>query len=203
MPTKIETHLSPEQFLEFCRRCAQLKGGTRLREIQSLAEEFGVSISLMSATSFRDGPLKGYLAELKAKSERAQQVAAFAQSGLSLSDAAAVRLSETVFDELMGPSAEALTAEERDTYSRIIARARSGDQNAKKLEAALRALEQKLSMQQFDAAKAVLEHAKKIRLITASTKLDAAAKTERVRKLLFGERPADFKPITGKGAESA
>lgn len=152
MPTKIETHLSPEQFLEFCRRCGRIKGGRTLRAIQALAEEFGVSISLMAATSFRDGPLADYLAELKSKSERAQQVAAYAQDGLSLSDAAAVRLSETVFDELMAPSAESLTAEERDTYSKIIARARAGDQRAKRLEADLRLRDEQIQKLTADRA---------------------------------------------------
>lgn len=165
MATKIETDLSPEQLIEFCRRCGQLKGGTTLRAIQSLAAEFGVSVSLMGATSFRDGPLAGYLAELKAKSERAQQVAAFAQSGLSLSDAAAVRLSETVFDELMAPTANALTAEERDTYSKIIARARAGDQRAKKLEADLRLRDEQI--QKLTAERA--ERESKLQQIAAAT----------------------------------
>lgn len=146
MPTKIETHLSPEQLLEFFRRCAQTKAGTTLRTIQALAEEFGVKISLMSATAVRDGPLNDYLEELKAKSERAQQIAAFAKEGLSMADAACVRLSESVFDDLMAEGKlGALTAEERDIYSKIIARARAGDersrlgdQREKKLEADLK-----------------------------------------------------------------
>lgn len=210
MPTKIETSLTSGELLEFFRRCAQTKGGTTGPAIQALAQEFGVQISHESANTFRKGALKGYIEELKAKSERAQQVAAFAREGLSMSDAASVRLAETVFDDLMKPTAASLTAEERDTYSKIIARARLGDQRAQKLEADLKlrdeqlaALKQRMIMQQFDASAAVLKHAKEIKLVVADTKLDAKAKTERVRKILFGEVPADFKPITTKGASEA
>lgn len=145
MPTKIESHLSPEALHEFFKRCAQTKGGTKLATIQAIAEEFGVTISLMSAAAVRDGALGNYLSELKAKSERAQQVAAFAREGLSMSDAASVRLAETVFDDLMSPTAASLTAEERDTYSKIIARARLGDQRAAKLEADLKLRDEQLA----------------------------------------------------------
>lgn len=202
MPTKIESHLSPEALHEFFRRCAQTKGGTKLAVIQAIAAEFDVSISLMSATATRDGPLAEYLAELKAKSERAQQVAAYAKEGLSMTDAASVRLSETVFDELMQPSAASLTPEERDTYSKIIARARTGDQRATYLETKVAEIEQKMELQQFDAAKAVLLHAKEIRAITADKSLDEAAKVDRVRQRLFGQAPADFKPVGEKGEQA-
>lgn len=98
-----------------------------------------ICLSLMSATAFRDGRLKEEFAALRAKSERARQVAAFAKEGLSMSEAAAVRLAETVFDELEQPGfAASLTAEEKDTYSKIINRGRASDQRATKLEADLR-----------------------------------------------------------------
>lgn len=199
MPTKIESHLSPEQLLEFFRRCAQTKGGTKLATIQAIAAEFDVKISLMSATAVRDGPLDEYLKDLKAKSERAQQVAAYAREGLSMSDAASVRLSESVFDELMTRDPASFTAEERDIYSKIIARARAGDQRSKYLETRLREMEQKMELQQFDAATAVLEHTKEIRLVSADAKLSTAEKTERVRTILFGVKPADFKPVEAGG----
>lgn len=187
--------------MEFLRRCAQTKGGTTLRAIQAIAEEFDVKISLMSATAVRDGPLNDYLEQLKAKSERAQQVAAFAKEGLSMADAASVRLSETVFDKLMDVGAERLTAEERDIYSKIIARARGGDQRAKYLDVKVRELVQKIELQQFDAVQAAIKHAKEIRSVLADRKLDDGAKTERVRKILFGERPADWKPVTSTGVQ--
>ncbi len=155
--------------MEFFRRCAQTKGGARGPAIQALAQEFGVEISHESANTFRKGALKNYLEELKAKSERAQQVAAFAREGLSMSDAASVRLAETVFDDLMSPDAAGLTAKERDTYSKIIARARLGDQRAQKLEADLKLRDEQLTKLKADAkerderqakAKAALERVK-------------------------------------------
>ena len=198
MPTKIESHLSPEALHEFFKRCAQTKGGTKLGVIQAIAEEFGVTISLMSASAVRDGPFAEYLAELKAKREMAESIAAVAKSGLSTSDAAASILSQKLFDRLL--NAGELTDGESDQLSLSLSRLRIGDQRAKLLEARLREIEQKLEMQQFDAAKAVLTHAKEIRSIVQDNSLDEAAKVERVRARLFGQAPADFKPVDGKGA---
>ncbi|EIP99463.1 hypothetical protein OpiT1DRAFT_03980 [Opitutaceae bacterium TAV1] len=139
MPTKIETHLTPEQFLEFCRRCAQLKGGTTLRVIQALAEEFGVEISRTGATSFRDGPLASYLDELKAKREMAEQVSAVAKSGLSLSDATASVLTQKIFDQALAlDTTDDAVLDKSNALSLALSRLRLGDQRARKLEADLK-----------------------------------------------------------------
>ena len=202
MPTKIETHLTPEQLHEFCRRVAQTKGGTKLATIQAIADEFGVEISLMAASSFRDGPLAGYLDELKRKREMAEQVSEVAKSGLSLSDATASVLTQKIFDQALAlDTTDENVLKQSNGLSLALSRLRLGDQRAKLLDVKVRELEQKLALQQFDAAAAVLEHAKEIRLVVADTKLDAKAKTERVRKILFGEAPADFKPVDRKGGD--
>jgi len=76
--------------------------------------------------------------------------------------------------------------------------------------AKLKLQEQKLSQDarrvrllETKAAQAAMEQAKKIRAIASDPALDATRKTERVRKLLFGERPGDFAPVTEKGAEQS
>jgi|GEM_PF-5784337 len=156
----------------------------------------------MSARSFKKGVFADYLLELKAKREMAESISSVAKSGLSLTDAAASVLSEKILDQAMRLDANGEGAlDDSNSLSLSLSRLRLGDQRAKFLEAKLREIEQKLELQQFDAATAVLDHAKEIREVTADSKLDAAAKTERVRKILFGQKPDDFKPITTKGAQ--
>jgi len=140
MPSKIETSLTPEQLQEFFLRCSQLKGA-KLKDIQALADEFGVEISLMSAKSFRDGAWSDYLAELKAKRELAESVSAVAKNGLSLGDAAAAVLSQKLFDRLM--TSGDLEDKEADQLSLALSRLRTGDQRARFLEAKLAEMERR------------------------------------------------------------
>ncbi|MFA6962433.1 MAG: hypothetical protein WC205_16885 [Opitutaceae bacterium] len=199
MPTKIETSLTAEELMEFFKRCAQTKGGTTGPAIQALAAEFGVTISHDSANTFRKTAMQEYLDELKASARLAEDVAAVAKSGMGLADGAASAFAAKVFDAARRIDVGDIGSKEANNVSLAIARLKTGDRGDKKLAADLAALQQRMVMQQFDAAAAVLEHAHEIRLVIADNKLDAAAKTERIRKRLFGEKPADFKPVTTKG----
>lgn len=180
MPTKIETHLSPEELMEFFRRCAQTRGGTTLRTIQAIAEEFGVQISLMSASAFRDGPLSSYLDELKRKREIAETVAEVAKDGLSLSDAAASVLSQKIFDQALALDAQEDGAlKQSNTLSLALSRLRTGDQRAKYLEARLEEMQRKAAdwEEKRAKAKAALEGVKSKGGLTKETlaKIEEAA----------------------------
>lgn len=187
MPTKAEVELPPEQVEALCAQLFRTPGGRTLRVIREQALKFGVELSPTSgAAAFRDGPLATYLDELKAKSDRAQQVAAYRKEGLSMTDAAKVRLSETVFDRLMDSSAIALTPEEQDTYSKIIARAEAGDQRGLYLESQLKLANERAEKLRAEAearaeknaqAKAALTQAKKKGGLTKETlqKIEEAA----------------------------
>ena len=142
MPSKIETSLTPAQLQEFFLRCAQLKG-TKLKDIQVIADEFGVDISLMSARSFRQGAFAEYLEELKTKREMAENVSAIAKSGLSLTDAAASMLSQKLFDRLL--NAGELSDDESDQLSLALSRLRLGDQRASKLDADLKLRDEQIA----------------------------------------------------------
>lgn len=145
MPTLIEQKLSDEQLEKFLAELHATPGTRTLRVIQELAGRYGLKISAMAASSFRDGPLDDYLTALKAKSERAQRVAAYAREGVSMTEAASIRLQESVFDKLMSGDVDDLTAEERNIYSLIIERARLGDQRAAKLAADLKLRDEQLA----------------------------------------------------------
>lgn len=137
MPSKIETSLTPEQLHEFFHRAAQLKG-TKLRDLQALAEEFGVEISLMSAKAFREGDAwQDYLDELRHKRELAEDVTAIAEGGLGLSQAAASKFAAKVFDAVDGLEVEEIGTERGNNLSLAIARLTKGDRDAKKLQADL------------------------------------------------------------------
>ncbi|MDR2982001.1 MAG: hypothetical protein LBV12_07105 [Puniceicoccales bacterium] len=153
MASKIEKELTPAEVEKLCDTLFNTPGGAKhLPTIQKIAKEYGVSVSKMGASTFRDGTLADYIAQLKAKGERSQQIAEFAREGLSLSEAAAIRLSETVFDKLMSTNADALAPEEQDIYSKIIARARLGDDRAKKLEADLKLRDEQISKLESERA---------------------------------------------------
>lgn len=208
MPSKIEISLNQEELVEFLKRCAQLKGA-KLRDIQALAEEFGIDVSLMAARSFKQTAFQDYLDELKSKRDMAENVSLIAKDGLDLTAAAAANLAAKVFDRSLNLDVSMIGTEEGNNVSLAVARLQAGTRGDKDLarkladsETKRAAAEQRMELQQFDAAQAVLEHAKEIRLVIADNKLDGPAKTERVRKILFGEKPADFKPIAGKEAQA-
>ena len=217
MPSKIESSLTPEEFWDFCARVAQMKGGRKgatLKQIREFAAEWDITISENSAKSFRDGAFAEFLDGLKADKEMAEHIAGVAQAGLGLDDAASKVLEKKLFKTALSLG-DHVDPETADMMTKSVERIRTSNRNARRLDSDLavakkkievtdvrvRELVQKIELQQFDAATAVLAHAKEIRLVVADTKLDTAAKTERVRKILFGERPADFKPVTTTGTE--
>lgn len=140
MPSKIETSLTPAQLQQFFHRCGELRG-TKLRDIQDLADEFGIDISLMSARSFKQGAFSEYLEALQGKREQAEAIAEIAKHGLSLTDAAAVKLAVKINDDL--DRDEELSIDDKNSYSLAISRLRTGDQRGKVLEAKLREYERK------------------------------------------------------------
>lgn len=142
MASKIETNLTPAQLQEFFLRCSQLRG-TKLKDIQALAEEFGIEISLMSAKTFRDGAWSEYLESLNAKREMAESVAALAKGGVGLSDGAASVFAQKVFDAAMRMDPEEIGGKAANNLSLAIARLRTGDQRASFLEAKLAEMERK------------------------------------------------------------
>ena len=188
MATKIEQALTPEQLHDFLRRAAQLPG-SQLKDIQALAAECGIEISLMGARSFKKGPFADYLAELKAKREFAEDISTVAKGGMGMADASATILSQKIFDRLH--NAGDLSDDETDQLSLALSRLRTGDHRSKFLEAKLDEMRQKLEMAQFDAAKAAIAHLTELRAIAGDNKLNDAQKLERARQRLFGAAPAD------------
>lgn len=152
MPTLIEQRLSADRLEAFLAELAATPGTRTLRVIQEMAARHGITISLMAASTFRDGPLEDYLSALKAKSERAQRVAAYAREGVSMTEAASIRLQESVFDKLMSGDVGDLTAEERNIYSLIIERARLGEQRGAKLAADLALRDEQIARLKAEAA---------------------------------------------------
>jgi hypothetical protein len=145
MPSKIETSLTPEQLQEFFLRCSQLRG-TKLRDIQALADEFGVEISVESARSFRNGDgWQDYLDGLKRKRELAESVATIAQNGVALSDGAASKFAAKVFDAIDTLEVDEIGTKKGNAVSLAIARLRQGDQRAKKLESDLKLRDEQIA----------------------------------------------------------
>lgn len=137
MPSKIEISLNQEQLVEFLKRCAQLKGA-KLKDIQALAEEFGIDVSLMAARSFKQTAFADYLDELKSKREMAESVSLVAKEGLDLTAAAASALAAKVFDASINLDPAAIGTEQGNNVSLAVARLQAGRRGDKKLEADLR-----------------------------------------------------------------
>ncbi len=208
MATKIESSLTPEELLEFFRRIAQTKGGATGPRIAAICAEFGVVISHDTANEYRkeNGLVGKFLKELAANAQKAKDIVTIANGGIGLADAAAVKLAVKINDALDG--AGDLSTEDQSAYSLAISRLRQGDVRARDLERKLTDSEaardnaaQRLQLLQFDAVTAAIQHAKEIRAVLADKKLDDGQRTERIRTILFGEAPADFRPIGTTGAQ--
>lgn len=149
MPSKIEISLNQDQLVEFLKRCAQLKGA-KLKDIQALAEEFGIDVSLMAARSFKQTAFQDYLDELKAKREMAESVSLVAKEGLDLSAAAASALAAKVFDASINLDPSAIGTEQGNNVSLAVARLQAGRRGDKKLEADLRLRDEQIQKLERD-----------------------------------------------------
>lgn len=189
MPTKIETTLSPEKLHEFFQKAASTPGGATGPVLQKLAAEYGVTISHNSANELRKGAFAQYLEELKAARALAENVTALAAAGTDMGDAAAAAFGAKVLDAALKIEAEDIGGKAANNLSLAIARLRTGDQRAAYLEAKIDDMEKRLALQQFDAAKAALEHVKELRDIAGNASLGTAEKLEAARLRLFGTAP--------------
>lgn len=98
----IATELTDEQLDQFIRELAGLpKKQRRLVDIQAKAEGLGLTISLMSARSFRDKTFARALAKMRRANEAATQVENIEAGGGDTLKATAKILSRRIFDDLM------------------------------------------------------------------------------------------------------
>lgn len=173
---KIAQTLSSEELAAFIDRCWETPNLT-LAKLQELAAEVGVSVSLMGAKSFRDTTYKRHIERIRRARELSEQLRELSKTGASLADAAGELLSHKVMDVLTAdPEAEQPEELDMKSLSLVISRLRMGD-----------ARRDAIKLRQTDVAKAAIEKAAEIKSITSDTKLDGAAKLERVRQLLFGD----------------
>jgi hypothetical protein len=171
--SKIEETLSPEQLQGFLEDCNRLGGGVTLAKIQTLAEERGLAISLMSARTFRDGALSEYLAELSAKSDLADQIAQAASRGQGMADAAAAQVAAGLFDLMVEARHEGgiKDPETLNTLAQAVTRLRQSDQSAAKLQADLRLRDEQISRLQRQAQESEEKRAAaKAKLVEATRK---------------------------------
>ena len=130
----VEKTLSATALHDFCDRLAKMPKLT-LATMQAEAAKLGIELSHSAAGRFKNGTFAAHLEHLKKAKELALEIEAFGGSdaGASLADAGATVLMQKVYD--------ALTAKDGvidfDTFSKIIARLRSGDHSQKALNAKL------------------------------------------------------------------
>lgn len=100
MASKISKELTPEELVELLETLAKTPGGHLLRVIQAEAEKRGIEVSLMGATSFRDGEVLPYIAKLKSARQKSLALAEAVTAGdeQGLLAAARTGLAEQVFD---------------------------------------------------------------------------------------------------------
>lgn len=135
--SKIEAELSEEQLQDFCNRLANTPKLT-LKKLQSMAAELGIEVSLMGAKSFRDGAFAEHIDKMRRAKELALQLREVgnADAAGSIADAGALVLMQQVYDALTkGDEVDF------DTFSKIIARLRSGDHRLREVNAKLKEYE--------------------------------------------------------------
>jgi len=145
MATKIETDLTPEELMEFFRRLAQTKGGLSGPAIRALCAEFGVNISHETANQYRTGIVADYLKRLERNTQKAKEIVDTVKAGVGISDANSVRLQMAISDKLDELDPKDTSAEDLNAIATANEKLRTGDRNAKRLEADLRIVEARLA----------------------------------------------------------
>lgn len=187
---KIAQELTIEELDAFVSELAALKGSERtLKAIMEKAAGLGITISLMSAKSFKDTTFKRYLAELRASQSLAEEVAAVDATGNTLADASAKLLARQVFDELRG--LEGFDIKSAGKLAFIIKSLREGDVQRSALNARLRESEAKLAAlaarekEREDKQRQAAEQLAKLRAPqTADNEKQRAAILDEVDKLM-------------------
>jgi hypothetical protein len=201
--TKVEVLFSDDEVAQLFAELQALPKGKRTgRFVNEWAAKRGHYVSVQSGIKTVKGPFDAFLEDLKEKKRLADNVTTIVEEGLDLPKAAAAAFSAKVLDAALNVDSADIGSKSANNISLAIARLGVGSDRAKFLETRIREIEQKMDLQQFDAAQAAIKHAKEIRGVMADKSLDGAAKTERVREILFGQKPADFKPVTDKGAQA-
>lgn len=206
-----EQKLSGPELRAMIEELHQLSANPTLAQIQDALAKRGIEASLMAARSVKRKNFEDYLREIARAKEMGRLVAEAGSDPESRTDAAVVMLAEQITDQILRARMEGrdLDADTLEKTVLNVTRLTASMRDGRKLKAdlALRdeqiaKLKQSIQLARFDAAKAVVEHAREIKLVVADKSLDAQARTERVAKILWGEKPADFRPVADKGEKS-
>lgn len=143
---KIAQNLSVDELDAFIRELTELPGKERtLEAIKRKAAEKGITISLMSAKTFRDTTFERHLEKIRAAQDIALQVEQLEQGGNTLADASAKLLSKRIFSKLMEAEDDDSAEEiDLDALSLAVSRLRRGNQQERLVAAALKQAEAKL-----------------------------------------------------------
>jgi hypothetical protein len=136
MPSKIEKELTPEEVVGMLDTLAKTPGGDVLRVIQAEAEKRGIKVSLMGASSFRDGALHPYITRLREAKLKSEMLADAITSGdeTGLLAGARTTLAEQMIDFLMTDGA---TPKQFSSLAMALNMLSSSNQGDKKTAAAL------------------------------------------------------------------
>jgi hypothetical protein len=139
----IAQELTDEQLDQFIRELAALpKKDRKLKHIRHKAAEMGITISLMSAKSFRDTTFQRYLGKMETAQRAARLVEDIDKGGSTLADASAKLLSKRIFDQLMEAEDEdSAEVVDLDQMTLAVARLRRGNVQQAALEAKLAEME--------------------------------------------------------------
>jgi hypothetical protein len=140
----IAQELTDEQLDHFIRELAALpKKDRKLKHIRHKAAEMGITISLMSAKSFRDTTFQRYLSKIETAQRAAQLVEDIDKGGSTMADASAKLLSKRIFDQLMEAEDEdSAEVVDLDQMTLAVARLRRGNVQQAALEAKLKEYEE-------------------------------------------------------------
>ena len=182
MGSKIESNLTPVEVVELLEALAKTEGGEKLRVIQEEARKRGIEVSLMGASSFRDGALKPYLEKLKfAKEKSAALAEAMADGGEEgLLAGARTKLAEEVVDFLM--TEEKVEVKQFSGLAKTLSMLSSSNQGDRVLRMRLAKYERE--EQERKEAAAALEEKKKAMQSKGGLSEEAIALMEETLKIL-------------------
>lgn len=190
---KIAQALTVEQLDQFVTELATMPGKERtLDAIRAKAGELGITISLMSAKTFRDTTFARHLARVERRKAKAGHLAELVADGTgrTINEAALGIMAEKIFDELNKADdaaedeeqATPLDLEKLDTLTRASARIQKGFGEVDRVKALL--AESQAKLREFEAREKEREE-----------KAKEAAKTVADRSLSPEDREARLREI--------
>jgi len=194
---KVVSSLSHEKLIAFLEELRAISKKPTGKQICAVLKKHGIKLSVDRALNFRETTYKDFLANLERKRDAVQFVDAATRGGKSATEVGLTVATQEMLERLVAN--DDVTNEDLTCFVAALAHANKMKTQLADLESKIKNRDTRLEIAQLDVAQKVLDNLKELKVIASDVKINGKERLQRVIKTLFGEKPADFKPITEKG----